>query len=250
MAAELQEDPERDLPKMGFLDHLEELRRRLLLSFMAVAAGFFVCWAFAEKIYGKLQEPLTQFLAPGDKLAYTRLTAPFFLYMKVAFFAGIFVAAPFVLYQLWLFIAPGLYKRERRLAAPFIIFGSIFFIAGGYFGYRFLLPATCGFFVETGKQFKQMVTVDDYFSFSSTIILATGAVFETPILIFFLARLGIVTPAFLMQKFKYAVVLAFVIAAIITPTPDVVTQAALAIPMILLYLIGVLVAFLFAKKVE
>lgn len=250
MAADLQDDPERELPKMSFLDHLEELRRRLLLSLLAMAAGFFICWAFAEEIYGKLQEPLTQYLEAGDKLAYTRLTAPFFLYMKVAFFAGLFVAAPFILSQLWLFIAPGLYKKERRLAAPFIIFGSVFFIAGGYFGYRYLLPATCAFFIETGKQFKQMITVDDYLSFATTIILATGAVFETPILIFFLARLGIVTPAFLMQKFKYAVVFAFVIAAVVTPTPDMVTQAALAIPMILLYLLGVLVAFLFAKKNE
>lgn len=235
---------------MTFLDHLEELRRRLVISFIAVAVGFLACWAFAEPIFGKLQEPLTQFLPPGDKLAYTRLTAPFFLYMKVAFFAGLFLASPVVLLQLWLFIAPGLYKKERRLAAPFIIFGTAFFTLGGYFGYRFLLPATCSFFVETGKQFKQMVTVDDYFSFASVIILATGLIFETPILIFFLARLGIVTPAFLMQKFKYAVVLAFVISAVVTPTPDMVTQAALAIPMILLYLIGVGVAFLFAKKVE
>jgi sec-independent protein translocase protein TatC len=235
---------------MSFLDHLEELRRRLLLSILAVTAGFLVCWAFAEKIYGKLQEPLTHFLAPGDKLAYTRLTAPFFLYMKVAFFAGIFVAAPIILFQVWLFIAPGLYKKERRLAAPFIISGSIFFLVGGYFGYRFLLPATCGFFIETGKQFKQMITVDDYFSFASTIILASGVVFETPIIIFFLSRLGIVTPAFLMQKFKYAVVLSFVVAAVVTPTPDAVTQASLAVPMILLYLIGVLVAWLFGKKVE
>jgi sec-independent protein translocase protein TatC len=233
---------------MSFLDHLEELRRRLLISLLAVTAGFLVCWAFAEKIYAKLQQPLTHFLAPGDKLAYTRLTAPFFLYMKVAFFAGLFVAAPVVLLQLWLFVAPGLYKKERRLAAPFIIFGSIFFIAGGYFGYRFLLPATCGFFIETGKQFKQMITVDDYFSFASTIILACGLVFETPIIVFFLSRLGIVTPAFLMQKFKYAVVLSFVVAAIVTPTPDAVTQASLAIPMILLYLIGVIVAWAFGKK--
>ena len=109
---------------------------------------------------------------------------------------------------------------------------------------------TCRFFIETGKEFKQMVTVDDYFSFASVIILATGLVFETPILIFFLARLGIVTPAFLMQKFKYAVVLAFVISALVTPSPDAVTQAALAIPMIILYLIGVGVAYLFAKPVE
>jgi sec-independent protein translocase protein TatC len=235
---------------MSFLDHLEELRRRLIVSSIAIVVGFFLCWAFAERIFGILQAPLTKFLPPGDKLAYTRLTAPFFLYMKVAFFGGLFVASPVILLQLWLFIAPGLYKRERRLAAPFIIFGTVFFILGGYFGYRFLLPATCSFFVETGKQFKQMVTVDDYFSFASTIILATGAVFETPILIFFLARLGIVTPAFLMQKFKYAVVLSFIIAAVITPTPDMVTQSALAIPMILLYLIGVAVAYMFGKKVE
>jgi sec-independent protein translocase protein TatC len=251
MAADpIQQDPEAELPKMSFLDHLEELRKRLLFSFIAVAVGFFTCWAFAERIFDKLQQPLAQFLPPGDKLAYTRLTAPFFLYMKVAFFAGLFVAAPVVLLQVWLFIAPGLYKKERRLAAPFIILGSLFFILGGYFGYRFLLPATCSFFVEQGQQFKQMVTVDDYFSFASIIILACGIVFETPIIIFFLARLGIVTPAFLMQKFKYAVVLAFVISAIVTPTPDMVTQSALAVPMILLYLIGVGVAFLFGKKVE
>jgi sec-independent protein translocase protein TatC len=243
-------DPENELPKMTFLDHLEELRRRLVISFIAVAVAFFACWAFAEPIFALLQAPLTRFLAPGDTLAYTRLTAPFFLYMKVSFFAGVFVASPVILFQFWMFVAPGLYKKERMLAAPFIIFGTLFFVMGGYFGYRFLLPATCSFFVETGKQFKQMVTVDDYFSFASTIIMATGVVFETPILIFFLARLGIVTPAFLLQKFKYAVVFSFIIAAVVTPTPDMVTQAALAIPMIVLYLIGIGVAFLFGKKIE
>lgn len=250
VAETVEKDPDAELPKMSFLDHLEELRKRLVVSFIAVAVGFLACWAFAEPIFAKLQEPLAQFLPPGDKLAYTRLTAPFFLYMKVAFFAGLFLAAPVILFQLWLFIAPGLYKKERRLAAPFILFGSLFFVLGGYFGYRFLLPATCSFFVETGKEFKQMVTVDDYFSFASVIILACGLVFETPILIFFLARMGIVTPAFLMQKFKWAVVLSFIIAAVVTPTPDIVTQAALAIPMIVLYLIGVGVAYLFGKKVE
>ncbi|HYI10206.1 MAG TPA: twin-arginine translocase subunit TatC [Thermoanaerobaculia bacterium] len=246
----LDQDPEAELPKMTFLDHLEELRRRLIVSFIAVAAGFFICWAFAEPIFAKLQEPLTKFLPPGDTLAYTRLTAPFFLYMKVAFFAGIFIASPILLLQLWLFIAPGLYKRERRLALPFILFGTLFFLLGGYFGYRYILPATCSFFVETGKQFKQMVTVDDYFGFASVIILSAGLIFETPILIFFLARLGIVTPAFLLQKFKYAVVLSFVIAAVVTPTPDMVTQAALAVPMIVLYLLGIGIAFVFGKKVE
>jgi len=243
------EESRGELPKMSFLDHLDELRKRLIVSIIALIAGFLVCWGFADKIYGFLQAPLIKVLPPGEKLAYTRLTAPFILYMKVAFLAGIFVAAPIILLQLWLFIAPGLYKRERRLAAPFIIGATIFFILGGYFGYRVLLPGMCTFFVETGKQFKQMITIDDYYSFSSTIILATGAVFETPILIFFLARLGIVTPAFLMQKFKWAVVLAFIISAIVTPTPDMMTQTMLALPMIGLYLLGVAVAYLFGKKV-
>lgn len=244
-----EETKERELPKMSFLDHLDELRKRLIVSVIALLAGFLVCWGFADKIYGFLQAPLIKVLPPGEKLAYTRLTAPFILYMKVAFLAGIFVSAPIILLQLWLFIAPGLYKRERRLAAPFILGATVFFLIGGYFGYRILLPGMCDFFVQTGKQFKQMITIDDYYSFASTIILATGAVFETPILIFFLARLGIVTPAFLMQKFKYAVVLAFIISAIVTPTPDMMTQTMLALPMIGLYLIGVAVAYLFGKKV-
>ena|SRR5438067_656516 len=244
-----EEPKDRELPKMSFLDHLEELRKRLIVSVLALLVGFIACWGFADKIYGFLQAPLIKVLQPGEKLAYTRLTAPFILYMKVAFLAGIFVAAPVILLQLWLFIAPGLYRRERRLAAPFIIGASVFFLLGGYFGYRVLLPGMCEFFVQTGKQFKQVITIDDYYSFASTIILATGAVFETPILIFFLARLGIVTPAFLMQKFKYAVVLAFIISAIVTPTPDMMTQTMLALPMIGLYLLGVAVAYLFGKKV-
>ena len=239
---------ETELPKMSFLEHLEELRKRLVVSVIAIFAGFLACWHYADRIFAKMQEPLLKFLPNGDKLAYTKLTGPFFMYMKVAFFAGMFIAAPVVLLQLWLFIAPGLYKNERRYAAPFIIFASLFFIAGGYFGYRVLLPGTCAFFVETGKQFKQMIVIDDYFSFASTIILAAGLVFETPILIFFLARLGIVTPAFLLQKFKWAILLAFIIAAIVTPTPDMVTQTALAVPMIVLYALGIGIAYLFGKK--
>jgi sec-independent protein translocase protein TatC len=244
------DDPERELTKMTFLEHLEELRKRLIVVAISLAVAFGLCWRFAEQIFLFLQAPLIEFLPRGDKLVYTRLTEPFFLYMKVAFYTGIFVASPVILLQLWLFIAPGLYTRERRYAVPFIVFATLFFIGGGYFGYRFILPATCSFFIETGKQFQQMIKADDFFSFASTIILASGLVFETPILIFFLARLGIVTPAFLMQKFKWAVVLSFVIAAIVTPTPDVVTQTALALPMIVLYLLGVAVSWMFAKKVE
>jgi sec-independent protein translocase protein TatC len=244
-----EDETERELPKMSFLEHLEELRKRLIVSIVALGVAFLLCWNFADKIFAFLEKPLAKFMTPGDKLVYTRLTEPFMLYMKVAFFAGIFLASPIILYQVWLFIAPGLYKKERSYAAPFIIFASLFFIAGGYFGYRILLPGTCAFFLETGRQFKQMIKADEYFSFASTIILATGLVFETPILIFFLARLGIVTPAFLMQKLKYAIVLAFIIAAVVTPTPDMVTQTALALPMIGLYLLGVGIAYVFGKKV-
>lgn len=243
------EDPERDLAKMSFFEHLEELRKRLIWSFLYLAAGFSVCWHFADRIFAWMQQPLVPFLH-GDKLAYTRLTGPFFLYMKVAFFAGLFAASPLILHQIWLFISPGLYRRERRYAAPFIIFASLFFVAGGYFGWKFILPKMCEFFIGQGEQFKQVVTIDDYFSLASTMILAAGVIFETPIFIFFLARLGIVTPAFLLQKSKIAIVLAFVIAAILTPTPDMVNQTALALPMIALYFIGVGVAFLFGKKVE
>jgi sec-independent protein translocase protein TatC len=246
-----EEIPDAELPKMSFLDHLEELRKRLIVSIIAIGVAFIACWNFADKIFKWIQEPLTKFLPVGDqKLAYTRLTEPFFLYMKVAFFAAIFVASPILMWQVWRFISPGLYKRERRYAAPFIIFATLFFVLGGYFGYRVILPGTCAFFVETGRQFKQMIKVDEYFSFASTIILATGAVFETPILIFFLARLGIVTPAFLMQKSKYAIVISFIIAAIVTPTPDMVTQTFLAVPMIALYFLGVGVAYAFGKKYD
>jgi sec-independent protein translocase protein TatC len=244
------DDPEQDLPKMSFLEHLEELRKRLIISCVALAAGFLACWRFAETIFEILQVPLAQFLPPGEKLVYTRLTEPFMLYMKVAFYAGIFLASPIILLQLWMFISPGLYSRERRYAAPFIFFASIFFIGGGYFGWRFLLPATCRFFIETGQHFRQMIKADDFFSFASTIILASGLVFETPILIFFLSRIGIVTPAFLLQKSKYAIVGSFIISAIVTPTPDWVTCVALALPMIALYYIGVLISWMFARKIE
>jgi len=245
------EVPDAELPKMSFLDHLEELRKRLIVAIIAIFVAFIACWNYADKIFAWIQAPLTKFLPPGDqKLAYTRLTEPFFLYMKVAFFAAIFVASPILMWQVWRFISPGLYKRERRYAAPFIIFATLFFVAGGYFGYRIILPGTCAFFVQTGAQFKQMIKVDEYFSFASTIVLASGAVFETPILIFFLARLGIVTPHFLLQKSKYAIVLSFIIAAIVTPTPDMVTQSFLAIPMIALYFLGVGVAFVFGKRYD
>jgi sec-independent protein translocase protein TatC len=241
-------EDESELPRMSFLEHLEELRRRILVSVAAVIVAFAVCWSFAPEIFRWIQAPILHLLPEGDKLAFTRLAAPFFLYMKVAFLAGIFAASPVILWQVWRFISPGLYRRERMYAAPFIIVSTLFFLAGGYFGYRVVFPMAAGFFLQMGQDFQQVITIDDYFSVASKLILGMGLVFETPILIFFLARLGIVTPGFLLRNFKYAVLIIFIIAAIITPTPDMVTQSALAIPMILLYLLGVGIAMLFGKK--
>ena len=237
---------------MSFLDHLEELRKRLLYSIVALAVAFIACWGYAPKIFEVLQKPVLQYLPKGDKLAYTHLTTPFMLYMKVAFFSSIFLAAPFLLLQLWLFISPGLYSKEKRYAVPFIVFATLFFLGGGWFGYAQVFPKACFFFLQMGEGFKQVITVDEYFDFASKLLLGMGLVFETPILIFFLARLGIVTPGFLLRKFKYAVLLIFIISAVITPTPDMMTQTALAVPMIVLYLLGILIAFLFGanKKAE
>lgn len=238
------------LSRMSFLEHLDELRRRLVICTITLLVAFLVCWNFAPEIFAFLERPIMQFLRPGEKLAYTSLTSPFMLYMKVAFLTSIFVSSPVVLLQLWLFIAPGLYPKERYYAIPFIIFATLFFVGGGWFGYDVVFPMACKFFVDMGRDFNQVITVDDYFSFASKMILAMGLVFETPILIFFLARLGIVTPQFLLRNFKYAVVAIFIIAAVITPTPDMVTQAALAVPMILLYALGIAISFLFGKKRE
>lgn len=242
--------PEENLPRMSFLEHLDELRRRLVVSMITLLVTFLVAWNFAPQIFEVLQQPILQFLQPGERLAYTSLTSPFFLYMKVAFLSAIFASSPIILLQLWLFISPGLYPKERYYALPFIVFATLFFVGGGYFGFEVVFPMACGFFVQMGREFNQVITVDDYFSFASKMILAMGLVFETPILIFFLSRLGIVTPKFLLKNFKYAVVLIFIIAAVITPTPDMVTQAALAVPMILLYLLGIAISFVFGKRRE
>ena len=250
-AAESEEQaPEENLPRMSFLEHLDELRRRLVVSMITLLVTFLVAWNFAPQIFEVLQQPILQFLKPGERLAYTSLTSPFFLYMKVAFLSAIFASSPIILLQLWLFISPGLYPKERYYALPFILFATLFFVGGGWFGFEVVFPMACGFFVQMGREFNQVITVDDYFSFASKMILAMGLVFETPILIFFLSRLGIVTPQFLLKNFKYAVVLIFIIAAVITPTPDMVTQAALAVPMIILYALGIAISFIFGKRRE
>jgi sec-independent protein translocase protein TatC len=203
-------------------------------SIIAFAAAFVICWTFSDRIYDFLAQPIYRYFPEGTKLVFLGVTDPFMIYMKVAALAAIFLASPIVLFQLWGFVAPGLYRNEKRLAAPFIIFGSLLF-----FAVKFLL--------EMGSQFQATITVTSYLSFLMTVILGLGLMFELPTLIFFLAKLGIVTPGFLMRHFRWAVLIIFVVAAVITPTPDIVNLCVFAVPALLLYLIGVGVAALFGK---
>lgn len=237
-----------ELPRMSLLEHLDELRRRIAISILAVLGGFLASWYFAKPIFNWLSLPLVQFLPEGEKLAFTSLIDPFMLYIKVALLAGIFVASPVVLWQVWLFISPGLYRRERRVALPFLFATTFFFLAGGYFGYKVAFPMVCRFLLGVGSEFRQVITVREYFSMASKVILGMGLVFELPVLILFLARLGVVTHRFLLRQFRFAVLGIFVVAAVITPTPDIATQSVFAVPMIALYLLGVLVAWAFGKR--
>jgi len=241
---------EEELPRMTLLEHLEELRRRILISIVAVVIAFLACWAYAPRIFHWLERPILQFLPEGEKLAFTALADPFLLYIKVALLAGVFVASPVILWQVWLFIRPGLYRHERRMAAPFLVFTTLFFVAGGYFGYRVAFPMVVRFLLGVGQEFRQVITIQSYFAMLSKILLGLGLVFELPILIFFLARLGLVTARGMLRVFRWAVLAVFVVAAVITPTPDIATQTVFAVPMLLLYLLGVIVAALFGKRRE
>ncbi len=246
--ADEQEDNE--LPRMTLLDHLDELRRRILHIAVALFIAFLGCWYVSRPIFEWLSVPITRFLPQGERLAFTALADPFMLYIKVALLAAIFAASPVILLEVWLFLRPGLYRHERRLAAPFIIFCTMFFVAGGYFGYRIAFPMVVRFLLSVGQDFRPVITVQTYFSMMSKILLGLGLVFEMPMLIFFLARIGVVTARQLLRWFRYAVLAIFIIAAVITPTPDVATQTVFAAPMILLYLIGVIVAALFGRPRE
>ena len=233
---------------MSLMEHLEELRRRILYSLGAVAVAFVGCWLVVERIAEFLAEPIYQVLPEGHRLAFLGITDPFIIYVKVAALAALFVASPLVLYQVWRFVVPGLYQREQRGALPFILLGPFFFLAGGAFAYFVAFPFAVEFLLGMGEAFQPMITVDRYFRFLLYVILGLGLMFELPIFIFLLAQIGVVTPGFLMRNFRWAVLLIFVAAAVVTPTPDVINLCLFALPTIALYLLGVGAAALVAKK--
>lgn len=233
-------EPQReDLPTMTLLDHLEELRKRILRSLIAVLVALLAAWGFKEQIFLFLSRPIQPFLPEGRKLAFLGVTDPFLIYFKMCALAGIFLAAPFLIYQVYAFIAPGLYRRERRWAAPFVLLGTLFFVAGGAFAYTVAFPFAVEFLLGMGEPFEAVITVQKYFGFLMTVILGLGLMFELPIFIFLLATIGLVTPEFLWRHFRWAVLIIFIVAAFITPTPDVVNLCIFALPTIGLYLLGI-----------
>ncbi len=239
---------EDELPRMSFFEHLEELRKRLVVAIITIFVTFLMSWAWAPEIFEFLARPIRRVLPPGQNLSYTTLTEPFLMYFRVALLAGTLLASPVLLWQVWLFISPALYRREKRWVWPFVFFGVVFFLSGCAFAYYEAFPLVVGFLIGVGKPFQAVITINEYVGMATKLILGLGLCFEMPILVFFLARLGIVSERWLLAKFKYAVLIIFIIAAVITPTPDIATQCVFALPMIGLYLLGILIAWLFRRR--
>ena len=231
---------EEALPRMTLIGHLEELRKRIIRTLVVVFAGFLACWGFSKEIYRFLAIPVMEVLPEGTKLVFLKITDPFFLYVKVAALAALFLTSPYILFQIWRFVVPGLYRRERRYSVPFILLGSIFFLSGGAFAYYIAFPFTVEFLIDIAlEDFDPAITATSYFSLLLTVILGLGVMFELPMFIFLFSQIGLVSPRFLIRNFRWAVLLIFIVAAIITPTADVINLALFAVPTILLYLLGV-----------
>jgi len=239
-------------PAQPFFSHLQELRRRLIVGVVSWLIAFAICYRYAELLFKFIAEPVRQALPDGSTLVFIHATEPFFAYLKVAAVAGLLLALPVLLWQGWMFVAPALYPGEKRLAAPFVLCSCLCFATGTYFGFTFVFPVIFTFLINYGigmGEVKAMLSMAGYLSMSTRLLLAFGLVFELPIVIFFLARLGIVDYEWLAKNRRYAFLLAFVVGAILTP-PDLFSQVSIALPFIVLYEVGVWVARFFGKKKE
>lgn len=234
--------------KMPFTLHLEELKTRLIRVLIAIAVGFVVCYIFKEKLFWALTRPLAAVLPDNSSMIFTSLPEAFFTYLKVSFLAAIFLVSPYILYQIWKFVSPGLFASEKKHVTPFVTFSTICFVGGSLFAYYIVFPFGFKFFVGFGNDFiRPMLSLKEYLSFSMKLLIAFGVIFELPIFMFFLAKIGVVNSETLTKKRKYAILLVFVTAAIFTP-PDVVTQGLMAVPLMLLYEISIWVVKAGEKK--
>ncbi|MDP2320613.1 MAG: twin-arginine translocase subunit TatC [Acidobacteriota bacterium] len=234
--------------EMTFIEHLEELRKRILWAVVSVAATFAACWIYAGDLYEIASAPIR--MNPAVTLSVSRPQDIFGLHMKVTLVASIFFAAPLILTQAWLFISPGLHRHERRYAIPFVLSASILFIAGGAFGYFVAFPVALTYLLDwiVASKLTPIIDAVEYFDLFFSIMVALGIVFQIPAVIFVLSRIGLITAGMLVRYFKHAVLGCVVVAAIITPTTDFGNMLVIAGPMIVLYGVGIGVAWLFGKK--
>lgn len=231
-----------ELPGMSLLEHLEELRKRLIRSAIFLFIGFAVAYLFHERLYGIIEAPLDKL---HIALNFTHPTDPLNLYLKTALYGGFILASPFILHQFWLFISPGMYANEKRYVVPFMGITVFLFLSGAWFGYHYVFPGALNILINGfGHKFHPILTIEDYTNFFLAIVLGLGITFELPVVIFFLALLGIVDGKFLIKNMRYAILLIFIIAGIICPTPDPLSMCIFAAPMLALYMLGVGAAFI------
>ena len=237
--------------KMSLTEHLVELRKRLTNVLTAVGIGFLACYSFKDYLFAVITKPLTEALPKSSYLIYTGLTQAFFTYMKIAIFSSLVLTSPFIFYQVWKFIAPALLPREKKYVVPFVLSSTLLFAGGVLFGYFVVLPPAFRFFVSFNNEFlRAMLSFNEYLSLFIKFLLGFGLSFQLPVLVFFLAKLGIVTDRMLSQYRKYAILLMFVAAAILTPSPDAFSQILMAIPLLFLYEVSIFVAKFAAGKKE
>jgi sec-independent protein translocase protein TatC len=229
--------------KLPLTTHLRELRTRLVRIIAGIGIGFFACYYFKDLLFKIIALPLVAVLPKGSHMIFTGLPEAFFIYMKIAFFASLLLTSPYTLYQIWKFISPGLYKSEKKYVFPFVLTSSGLFIGGVLFGYFFVLPTAFEFFISFSSDFlKPMVSFREYLSFTMKFLLAFGISFELPVFIFFLTKAGILNTRILTSYRRYAILIIFIVAAVLTPSPDAFSQILMAIPLMILYEISIVVA--------
>jgi len=236
--------------RMPLTSHLEELRRKLIIAGVSWLVAFLACYTFAEPLFDVIASPVRSALPEGTSLVFITATEPFFTYLKIGALAGLLVSMPVIFWQIWSFVAPGLYQHEKRYIFPFVLASTLCFATGAFFGYQYVFPMAFKVLIEFGTgsgDLNAMLSMGSYLSLSSKLLLAFGLVFELPVVIFFLARMGIVDHKMLARNRKFALLAAFLTGAMLTP-PDVFSQTALAVPFIALYEIGIIVARIFGKR--